>query len=125
MTEFDKAARAGLTVLIILQVVMLAALFADVSPHPPRAIPLFAMAPFLAASMGAAAAALILGPRASIAGRATMLLAAAGGLLSYGPQKWLDPAIGEIWPAVLAGQIAAIVCVAAALLPSRQTRNHA
>lgn len=120
METLDRTARAALAALTILQTVMLAALFADVDPHPPRAIPLFAMAPFLAAALSLAAAALVVGLRSGAVGRGLTALAAAAALLSYGPQKWVDPAIAEIWPAVLFGQIAAVACAVAAIAPRRE-----
>lgn len=42
-----SAKNAALWVLITLQAVMLASMFAGLAPHPPRTIPLFALAPFL------------------------------------------------------------------------------
>ncbi|MEQ8656912.1 MAG: hypothetical protein RIC24_06355 [Hyphomicrobiales bacterium] len=101
----SRLPQAALGTLIILQLVMLASLFAGLAPHPPRAIPLFAMAPFLAASMAIATMALVLGPLSGTIAKTLTGLAVITALISYGPQKWLDPAIGEIWPAVLLGQI--------------------
>ena len=105
--------RAALSVLVGLQVIMLFALFTDTSPHPLLTTPLFAMAPFLGASISIAAAALMLtatpvrlGTRS---GMAMSLLAALLALVSFGPQKWLDPAIPAIWPAVLCGQVSAVL----------------
>ncbi|GAB5509970.1 MAG: hypothetical protein Rhims3KO_13710 [Hyphomicrobiales bacterium] len=104
----SRLPHAALGTLIILQLVMLASLFAGLAPHPPRAIPFFAMAPFLGVSMAIAASAMIVQPLAGKLGRTLSALAALCALISYGPQKWMDPAIAEIWPAVLAGEIAAI-----------------
>lgn len=104
---------------------MLAALLAGVAPHPPRIVAPFAMAPFLGASMSIAAAALVLGPHAGAAGIGATMLAAATALLSYGPQKWFDPAIGEIWPAVLVGQVAALICVGSATARLLRTDERA
>lgn len=101
----SRLPQAALGTLIILQLVMLASLFAGLAPHPPRAIPLFAMAPFLAASMAIATMALVLGPLSGTIAKTLTGSAVITALISYGPQKWLDPAIGEIWPAVLLGQI--------------------
>ncbi len=103
-----RAARAALVVLVILQLAMLGALYAGVPPHPPARVAPFAMAPFLSASLSAAAVALVLGPL-SRGGRRFALLAAAMALVSYGPQKYADPALVQIWPAVLAGQGAVLV----------------
>ncbi len=106
---------AALWTLIVLQGVMLAALFAGVAPHPPRTIALFAMAPFLAASIACAAAALNLGT--ALWGRVLSGLAAVMALLSFGPQKYFDPAFPEIWPAVIAAQLAALAIAANILRP--------
>ena len=104
----SRSISAALSVLIILQLVMLGALYARVPPHPPATIPLFAIAPFLAVALATAAAALIVGPVAGRMGRALSLLAALMALLSFGPQKYLDPQFPLIWPAVLAAQVAVI-----------------
>lgn len=114
----SRLPQAALGTLIILQLVMLASLFSGVAPHPPRLIPLFAMAPFLAASMAIAMMALVLGPLSGKTARALTGLAVVAALISYGPQKWIDPAIGEIWPAVLLGQIASLILLAAVAKPN-------
>lgn len=106
-----RAASAGLTALIVLQIVMLLALYARVEPHPPAATPLFGIAPFLGAALATAAAALIVGPSCGMTGRGLSVLAAAMALISFGPQKYLDAQFSLIWPAVLAGQIAAAVVI--------------
>jgi hypothetical protein len=105
MTPSDRPSQAALACLILLQTVMLASLYAGVAPHPPAATPLFGIGPFLGAALSAAVAALILGP--SPAGRALAGLAAGAALVSFGPQKYLDPQFPLIWPAVLSGQVAA------------------
>jgi hypothetical protein len=101
----SRSISAALSALIILQLVMLGALYAQVPPHPPATIPLFAIAPFLAVALATAAAALIVGPVAGRTGRVLSLLAALMALLSFGPQKYLDPQFPMIWPAVLAAQV--------------------
>jgi hypothetical protein len=100
-----RSTQAALACLITLQGVMLASLYAGVAPHPPAATPLFGIGPFLGAALSAAIAALILGP--GPAGRGLAGLAALAALVSFGPQKYLDPQFPLIWPAVLAGQLAA------------------
>ena len=104
----SRSITAALSVLIILQLVMLGALYAQVPPHPPATIPLFAIAPFLAVALATAAAALIVGPVVSRTGKALSLLAALMAMLSFGPQKYVDPQFPMIWPAVLAAQVAVI-----------------
>ena len=104
----SRSISAALSALIILQLIMLGALYAQVPPHPPATIPLFAIAPFLAVALATAAAALIVGPVAGRTGRALSLLAALMAMLSFGPQKYVDPQFPMIWPAVLAAQVAVI-----------------
>ncbi len=106
-----RNANAALAALIVLQLTMLGALFAQSAPHPPATIPLFGIAPFLAAALSAAAAAIIIGPLESTPGRVLSVLAALMALLSYGPQKYLDAQFALIWPAVITGQIAAIAVI--------------
>lgn len=112
MPNHNQTSTAALSVLIILQLVMLTALYAGVAPHPPIATPLFGIAPFLGASMGAAAAAILLGSNSSRAGRVLSLAATVMALISFGPQKYFDAQFGLIWPAVIAGQIASLAVVA-------------
>ncbi|WP_299870626.1 hypothetical protein [uncultured Hoeflea sp.] len=107
----DRIAASALATLIILQTVMLASLYAGVPPHPPAATPLFGIGPLIGASLSAATAALVLGPRSTPAGRWFGLIAAALALVSFGPQKFFDPQFAIIWPAVIGGQIACAVLV--------------
>jgi len=116
---------AALAILIILQSLMLASLYTLTEPHPPLTIPLFALAPFLSASIALAAAAAILGPASDRPGRAVCAVAAITALVSFGPHKWLDPAIALIWPAVALAQIACAVLLVRALAPGRWSRGEA
>ena len=119
MTQDTPKARsigAACTMLIVVQGLMLASLYFDVDPHPPRTIPLFALPPFLAVSIGTALCALRLaGTRA---GDVLAALTAAFALLSFGPQKYFDPAFPEIWIAVIASQLA-ILAILYALIAQR------
>lgn len=108
MNNEYRTANASLLTLIILQVVMLTALYAGVPPHPPVATPLFGISPFIGASIAAASAALVVGSLHAPMGRALCLIAAVMGLISFGPQKYFDPQFALIWPVVIAGQIAAV-----------------
>ncbi|MEM1288825.1 MAG: hypothetical protein AAGH60_10780 [Pseudomonadota bacterium] len=63
-----------------------------------------------------------LGPLRTHTGRALAAVAALLARLSYGPQKYLDPAIGEIWPAVMLGQLLALVLLVFAARPSLAAR---
>ena len=119
MTPSDRHTKAALATLILLQAIMLSALYADVRPHPPEATPLFGIAPFIGASMSIALAALIVGPLTDRTGRGLSLLAALTALVSFGPQKYLDSQFGLIWPAVILGQVAALVVFARVLASAR------
>ncbi|MEM8687943.1 MAG: hypothetical protein AAGF81_11475 [Pseudomonadota bacterium] len=99
---------AAVMVLIVLTGVMLLALFTRTPPHPPLEVALFALAPFLGASLALGAAALW-----QIHAKSGLWLAlafAATALVSYGPQKYFDPTFASIWPAVMLAQ-AAIIAV--------------
>lgn len=117
-----ETAVAGLVMLIILQAVMLASLFAGVAPHPPTKIPLGGIGPILGASFAVAAAAILLGPVTSGAGRVFALLAVVIALLSFGPQKYLDTQFPLIWPAVLLGQLSAIMVLVSIFV--RPAKEH-
>jgi len=106
--------RPALVGLATLQALMFLALLAGLEPHPPRATPLFAMGPFLAASVALCLLVLWLPRGAGRLSAALSALAAVMALLSYGPQKWADPNLAEIWPAVLLGQVLALVLMGAA-----------
>ena len=106
--ETEKPLTAALATLIILQLLMLTALYTQTAPHPPLAVAPFAIAPFLAVSLAACASALILGP-ATRAGSVLSVLAALLALISFGPQKYFDAQFPLIWPAVVTGQFAAAV----------------
>ncbi len=108
MTPQNRAMLAALTSLIILQTVMLVALFAKSSPHPPSAIPLFAIAPFLGVSLAVAVSSIVMNP-ASRTGVSLAVTSAIFALLSFGPHKYFDAQFPLIWPAVIGGQIAALV----------------
>lgn len=114
----SRPAIAALIALGIIQAVMLASLFAGVAPHPPATIPLFAMAPFLAVSVALTATGGYLLSHDAPGGRVIAVLAALAALLSFGPQKYFDPAFPEIWIAVIASQLAVLVVLIAMLRPS-------
>ncbi len=109
MTKQSPLSQAALGVLVVLQLTMLGALFTQTTPHPPLAVAPFALGPFLGAALALAVAALMLGGTINRVGVAVSLSAVLLSLVSYGPQKWFDQAIAQIWPAVLLGQIAAVV----------------
>lgn len=110
-----KPATAALGTLVLLQSVMLFALFTKTAPHPPEAIPLGGMAPFLGMSLSVAVAALVMGVQ-TMSGEALSLLACIFALVSYGPQKYFDAAFPLVYPAVISAQVAVVViCVSAFL----------
>lgn len=123
MEQSTRHVIAALTTLILLQGIMLSALYAGVSPHPPVATPLFGIAPFLGAAISVALAAIIVQPLGSRAGSTLSLLAAMMALVSFGPQKYFDAQFGLIYPAVLLGQFAALVIFASVLTATRQQRG--
>ncbi len=87
LTNPERPRQAALACLVLLQAVMLASLYAGVAPHPPATTPLFGIGPFLAASLSAATAALIVGPSQTGIGRGLAAIAALAALVSFGPQK--------------------------------------
>ena len=120
MTQHERQALAALATLILLQMIMLSALYAGVPPHPPEATPLFGIAPFLGASVSVAVSAMIVQPLKTIGGRSLSMVAALAALVSFGPQKYFDAQFGLIWPAVVLGQLAAVVIFVRILNASRQ-----
>ncbi len=115
---------AALATLIILQAIMLMALFADVAPHPPAAVAPFGIGPFIGVAISAAAAALILDP-STRSGAASAVIAGVLALVSFGPQKYVDAQFPLIWPAVITAQIAIITIFAQAVQqfrPGPETR---
>ena len=122
MNHSTQYTQAALGTIAALQVVMLASLLAQLPPHPPLTTPLFALGPFLAASISVALAALILGAGNTKASAFISIIAALLALVSFGPQKWADAAILQIWPAVLLGQIAAAVIFVCAFKTLRRSK---
>ena len=111
----NRCTAAAIMALVVLTSVMLLAMFTRTEPHPPFEVAPFALAPFLAASLAIGVAAHVLitsGARFAIA---TALLFALTALVSYGPQKYFDPALPRIWPAVVVAQVAIVVIVTRAI----------
>ncbi len=123
MTHFDRQVIAALTTLVVLQFIMLSALYAGIKPHPPIATPLFGIAPFLGASMSLAVSAAIMRPLATATGRTLTVLAAVMALVSFGPQKYFDAQFGLIWPAVVLGQLACGVIFVRVIAQIRANRG--
>jgi hypothetical protein len=108
MPHQDRSVIAALSALSVLQLVMLSALYAGVPPHPPASTPLFGIAPFIGAALSVTIAAIIIGPMQGPAGRGLSVLAVILALVSFGPQKYLDAQIAQIWPAVVLAQLAVL-----------------
>lgn len=125
MTHSSRHAMAALTTLIVLQGIMLSALYAGIKPHPPVATPLFGIAPFLGASISVALSGIMVQPLGSFSGRGLSVLAALMALVSFGPQKYFDAQFGLIWPAVILGQIAAVVIFVQVVKAARAKGVHA
>ena len=111
----DSYTAAAIAALLMLTGIMLLAMFTRTEPHPPLQVAPFALGPFLAASLATGAAAYGLAVRGMRFATATAVLFALTALVSYGPQKYVDPAFPKIWPAVIVAQlsIAVILCRAA------------
>ena len=125
MTDHDRtpapataSTRAATLTLLVLTGVMLLALFSRTAPHPPLEVAPFALGPFLGASLAIGGAALHLasGPGGGgRAGRVLVLTFVVTALVSFGPQKLVDPAFRLIWPAVLTAQAAIVVVLVEAV----------
>ncbi|WP_424981231.1 hypothetical protein [Maritalea sp. S77] len=118
--ETEKQVGAAIAGLIILQLVMLGSLYAQIAPHPPAIIPISGIGPFLSVSLSAAAGALIIGPLNGRWGRILGLLAAVLAMVSFGPQKYIDPQFPLVWPAVVFGQL----CAGYIVFANIQTRTR-
>ncbi len=103
------SASAAIIALLVLTGVMLLAMYSRTMPHPPLEVPPFALGPYLGASLAVGAAALHLVRQGARYGGLLALLFALLALVSFGPQKYFDPAFSRIWPAVLVAQVAVTV----------------
>ncbi len=117
-----QAVSAGAIVLLVLTTVMLLALLTRTPPHPPLETPLFALGPFLGASLAIGGAALYLLGQGSRHGTALVILFALTALVSFGPQKFLDPNLSRIWPTVVTAQAAVAVILVCGILDLRRRR---
>jgi len=113
----NSVAKAGLLILVVLQLLMIAALYTKTTPHPPLTIPLFALGPFISMSIALAVTAFYLDEGRLMKG--LTVVACLTALVSYGPHKWFDAAIGQIWPAVLLAQLA-VLAIAFDLFKTRK-----
>ncbi|MGI9485892.1 MAG: hypothetical protein ACR2RF_08430 [Geminicoccaceae bacterium] len=104
-------ASAAIIVLLVLTGVMLLALFSRTEPHPPLEVTPFALGPFLGASLAIGSAAFHLIRDGMRFGTAVAVLFAVTAMVSFGPQKYFDPAFSRIWPAVITAQAAIAVIV--------------
>jgi peptidoglycan/LPS O-acetylase OafA/YrhL len=113
-------ATAAILVLLTLTGVMLLALFSRSAPHPPIEAPPFALGPFLGASLAIGAAAFHLLRQGARHGGTLAVFFALTALVSFGPQKYLDPEFSRIWPAVITAQIAVITILAWSVVALRR-----
>ncbi|WP_193179640.1 hypothetical protein [Nisaea sediminum] len=123
----DPIAGAALVTLLTITVVMLLALVTQTPPHPPLAIPLFALAPFLGASLALGAAALYLCRSGTRMWRIAAMAFIVSVLPSFGPHKLLVAEFTQIWPAVLVAEAALVVLVlrlAAGFRKDRPATDH-
>ncbi len=111
----DGYTAAAVATLLVLTGAMLLAMFTRTEPHPPLEVEPFALGPFLAASLALGAAAYGLAVRGMRFAMAVALLFALTALVSYGPQKYVDPAFPKIWPAVIVAQAAIAVILGRAV----------
>ena len=117
----DGYTAAAVAALLALTGAMLLAMFTRTEPHPPLEVEPFALGPFLAASLAIGTAAYGLAVRGMRFTMAITLLFALTALVSYGPQKYVDPAFPKIWPAVIVAQAAiAVILGRAVYLAIRQ-----
>ena len=115
---------AAIAALLVLTGAMLLAMFTRAEPHPPLEVEPFALGPFLAASLATGAAAYGLVVRGTRFAMAVALLFVLTALVSYGPQKYVDPAFPRIWPAVVVAQLAIAVIFCRAICRAiRQIRS--
>ena len=101
----------ALIMMISLHGIMLMALFAGVEPHPPARVTPFGMAPFLAVVIGLSVVGIYLNSLGQAGAVYVAVAVAVLSLLSFGPQKYLDPAISQVWVAVVAAQVSAVLIV--------------
>lgn len=119
----NQPASAAIAALLVLTGVMLLALLTRTAPHPPLEVAPFALGPFLGASLAIGAAAFHLVRQDGRYAGALAIVFAATALVSFGPQKYFDPAFSRIWPAVITAQIAVAVVLAWSILTLRRKRS--
>ncbi len=105
-TSTRQALSAAIITLITLTVIMVLALFTQTAPHPPLEVPPFALGPFLGASLAIGTAAFYLTHEDSRHTKMLAIIFALTALVSFGPQKYFDPAFSRIWPSVVTAQLA-------------------
>lgn len=107
----DRIAGAALLALLVVSAVMLLAMVTKTPPHPPLTTPIFALGPFIGASLAIGGAALFLSNTGNPAWRYAAILFGVTILPSFGPQKFLVPEFHDIWPAVILAQISLVTLV--------------
>lgn len=108
----------------VVQLAMLGALYTETPPHPPLTVAPFAIAPMLSSSIGLSLALAWLAARGDLAAaRWLSLPVVILALVSYGPQKYFDPAFPHIWIAVIPMQIALLSVAILAVAPMRDRKT--
>jgi peptidoglycan/LPS O-acetylase OafA/YrhL len=115
----DAPTSAAVAALLVLTGVMLVALFSRTPPHPPLEVAPFALGPFLGGSLGIGAAAWHLLRQDARHGNALAVVFALTALVSFGPQKYFDPAFFRIWPAVITAQVSVVVILVRSIVGRR------
>ncbi|WP_428622997.1 hypothetical protein [Sedimenticola sp.] len=110
-SSMKHQAIAAITVLIVLTSILLMALFTQTAPHPPLEINLFALGPFLGASLSIGVAAVLLIRQDAHSARVVVLVFVITAFITFGPQKYFDQAFGRIWPAVITAQVAILMAL--------------
>ena len=114
---------AAIATLLVLTGAMLLAMFTRTEPHPPLEVELFALGPFTAASLAIGVAAYGLMVRGMRLALSIAPLVALTALVSYGPQKYVDPAFPKIWQAVIIALVAVVIIFCRAISEAaRQAR---
>ena len=130
MSDFEEArarqrdvTSAAIIVLLVLTGVMLLALFSRTEPHPPLEVAPFALGPFLGASLAIGLAAFYLIRNGQRLGPLVAVLFVVTTMVSFGPQKYFDPAFPRIWPAVVTAQLAMVVILIESIIARRRTQS--
>ncbi|MFC1962714.1 hypothetical protein ACFLWB_01780 [Chloroflexota bacterium] len=112
-----QMAVSALAGLIILEGVLLGALWAQVQPHPPARL-----GPFIAASLSLAVVSIPLVWWRSKIGYTISIIVGLLGLLAFGPQKFITEteSINQVFPAIIVGTVLSVVLIIASITGLRK-----